>query len=187
VIYTINLFTPFDNSLLHQAFTNTLSVINIPANNGGFTFKNNEYTWWLNGVEDTQKRGVLYISDPILVDKYNVEVTILTAPASSGLIAGEKIGVCPVTIARKAPVKLKVYPNPTDGELRIENYELRITNYELGNGSQVEVFNMKGKRVHVAKPQFIIPNSQFLINISHLPNGMYIVRYNGQTATIVKK
>jgi hypothetical protein len=74
---------------------------------------------------------------------------------------------------------IKVFPNPTDGELRITNYELRIKN--------VEIFDMNGKRVYVAQPQFLIPNSQFSIDISHLPKGFYILVLHTENGVVSKK
>jgi hypothetical protein len=73
---------------------------------------------------------------------------------------------------------LKVYPNPvTNGELRIENGEFE-------NGI-VEIFDMKGKRVY--HESFSIFNSQFSINISHWPDGTYIVRTGNHVIKIVKR
>jgi hypothetical protein len=58
-----------------------------------------------------------------------------------------------------------IYPNPTRGELKIESGELRVDN--------VEIFDMMGRRVDV---QYSILNTQYSIDISHLPAGTYIMR-----------
>jgi len=64
----------------------------------------------------------------------------------------------------KKEQKIKVYPNPTTGELKIKNYELKITN--------VEIFNIMGKSVGVEKFR-PLQNAEISINISHLPSGTY--------------
>ncbi|MDR0436778.1 MAG: putative Ig domain-containing protein [Bacteroidales bacterium] len=80
-----------------------------------------------------------------------------------------------------------VYPNPTTGELRIRNYELGIAN--------IEIFDMMGKRVYRrhsaldAEPPRNggiagqASNDGLTIDISHLPNGIYILKI-GQMKSI---
>ena len=70
----------------------------------------------------------------------------------------------------------KVYPNPTTGELRIENYELQITN--------VEVYDTYGRKIlsHTANRTL-----QTSINISHLHSGIYFIRIITKTDEIIKK
>ena len=74
---------------------------------------------------------------------------------------------------------LRVYPNPTTGELRIENGELRIDN--------VEIFDVFGK---IHSSPVTRHSSLITINISHLPAGIYFVKIkteNGyQTQKIIK-
>ena len=73
--------------------------------------------------------------------------------------------------------KIKVYPNPTTGQLIIDNGQLTIEN--------VEVFDIYGRK------QKIILNSQFSIlnsiNISHLPAGVYFLKIDNQTVKVVKQ
>jgi len=72
--------------------------------------------------------------------------------------------------------EIKVYPNPTTGELTIENGPLTITG--------LEIFDVNGKK------QFSIFNSQFSIekvDISHLPAGVYLVKLFTEQGEIVKK
>ena len=60
----------------------------------------------------------------------------------------------------------KIYPNPTKGELIIENGELKIEN--------VKIIDMMGKTLN--NYQFSILNSQLKIDVSHLPAGIYFIK-----------
>jgi subtilisin family serine protease len=71
---------------------------------------------------------------------------------------------------------LKLYPNPTTGELIIENGGLRIGN--------VEVFDVFGKKIN---SKFKIQNSKFVIDISHLESGIYFIKIQTDQTTITRK
>ncbi|MCL2246429.1 MAG: M20/M25/M40 family metallo-hydrolase [Lentimicrobiaceae bacterium] len=63
----------------------------------------------------------------------------------------------------------KIYPNPTNGELRITNYELRM--------SDVEVFDMMGKRQKAEGKRL---DGEFVMDVAHLPEGVYFIRIKGE-------
>ena len=69
---------------------------------------------------------------------------------------------------------ISIYPNPTTGELRIENGELIIKN--------VELFDMHGKKI--LNSQLSTLNS---LDISHLSAGMYFVRITTEKGVVTKK
>ena len=72
---------------------------------------------------------------------------------------------------------ISIYPNPTDGELRITNYELRITD--------VEVFDIYGRKLsQISNLKSQISN---LIDVSHLSSGIYIVKINTDKGEVMKK
>ena len=73
--------------------------------------------------------------------------------------------------------RISVFPNPTNGQLQITNYESQITN--------VEIFDLMGKNVF----QLSTLNSQFStqIDISHLPVGIYFVKIKTETGVVTKK
>jgi len=71
---------------------------------------------------------------------------------------------------------LKIYPNPTTGQLKIESEGTKIEN--------VEIFDVFGKNV-LSQRFFISPET--MINISHLPSGVYFVRIQTETGEIVGK
>jgi len=77
-------------------------------------------------------------------------------------------------IAKKG--EISVYPNPTSGELRIENGELRI--------KSVEVFDVFGRNVlSLVSPM----SSETTINISHLPQGVYVLKVVADGHTFTRK
>jgi hypothetical protein len=69
---------------------------------------------------------------------------------------------------------MRVYPNPTRGELRIEMGD-------MGYGiCDIEIFNIMGKKVShltISHP----------ISISHLPSGIYFVRRQTSKGVVKKK
>ena len=71
---------------------------------------------------------------------------------------------------------LKIYPNPTTGELIIDNGELTIDN--------VEIFDIYGRKL-----SSLIPHSSPLIsiNIFHLPDGIYFIQIQTENGTIMRK
>ncbi len=70
-----------------------------------------------------------------------------------------------------------VYPNPSNGV-----FELEIRNYELGMKYNLEVYNVLGAQVYI---QFLIPNSQFLIDLSSHPYGIYLYRVIANNGELV--
>jgi len=74
--------------------------------------------------------------------------------------------------------RLKIYPNPNTGELTITNYELQIMS--------VEVFDVNGRR-QKAESRKQKAESEIVIDISHLPSGVYFVKVATEQGDIVKK
>ncbi|MCL2435925.1 MAG: T9SS type A sorting domain-containing protein, partial [Lentimicrobiaceae bacterium] len=68
---------------------------------------------------------------------------------------------------------INLYPNPTTGELRIENGEWRINN--------VEVFDVYGKKITTNHL------SLTTIDVSHLSNGIYFLKIYTESGVVVKK
>ncbi|MCL2289322.1 MAG: T9SS type A sorting domain-containing protein [Bacteroidetes bacterium] len=71
---------------------------------------------------------------------------------------------------------LIIYPNPTTGELRITNYKLQVTD--------VEIFDVLGRKL--LSPMSLI-SSEAVVNISHLPAGVYFLKIHTKDKLIVKK
>ena len=72
---------------------------------------------------------------------------------------------------------VKIYPNPTTGELRIENGEWKIKN--------IEIYDVYGRNVsQISNLKSQISN---LINISHLQAGIYFVKISTEAGVVTKK
>ena len=69
---------------------------------------------------------------------------------------------------------LRVYPNPTNSQLRIENYELR--------DGEIEIYDVVGRVVVETLRATSLP----VIDISHLENGLYFLKIGDKTIKIIK-
>ena len=73
---------------------------------------------------------------------------------------------------------ISIYPNPTTGELTIDNGQLTINN--------VEVFDIYGRKIHSSTlTSYLSPLTS--INISHLPSGIYFVKISTEAGEVVRK
>jgi len=72
-----------------------------------------------------------------------------------------------------------LYPNPTSGELRIESGEWKIEN--------VEIFDVLGKMQPIDNSPFQGGRGMFLIDISHLPAGVYLIKIQTEIGIITNK
>jgi len=73
---------------------------------------------------------------------------------------------------------INIYPNPTTGELIITNFYLRITN--------VEVYDVNGKK-QIAECRVQQVEREMVIDISHFPAGVYLVKVITEQGEITKK
>jgi len=79
--------------------------------------------------------------------------------------------------------KLKIYPNPTRGEIQVTSYELQVTS--------IEIYDVMGRKVTPLNP----PEGGRLPsfggvgggNIAHLPNGVYFLKIQTEKGIITKK
>ena len=72
-----------------------------------------------------------------------------------------------------------LYPNPTTGELTIDNEQLTI--------NSVEVFDVYGRRQKSRRAEKQKGEGEVVINISHLANGIYFVEITTEKGVVVKK
>ena len=84
--------------------------------------------------------------------------------------------VSTVGIAHHTQSNINIYPNPTTGEVRFENGEVRI--------ASVEVFDITGRKQHAEIRE---SDGGVLLNIAHLPSGVYLVKAAGRVWKVVKR
>lgn len=95
-----------------------------------------------------------------------------------------------VTITWEAPTgidnmvsateQITVYPNPSDGQ-----FNLRIGNKEQAMSEiHVEIYNVLGEKVYF---QYSIANTQFLIDLSAHPNGIYFCRVIDKNSNVLEE
>jgi len=89
---------------------------------------------------------------------------------------------------------IKVYPNPTTGELRVTSYELQVTSIEVFDIFGRKVFEQKSRKAEEQKdnsPLFMEvwqPQADgVVLNISHLSNGIYFLKITTAQGTVTKK
>ena len=80
--------------------------------------------------------------------------------------------------------EIKIYPNPTSSQLRIEDYKLRIEN--------IEFFDMYGRKAPLSSPEGVkLPSfggaGGGVIDISHFPAGIYVLKITTEDKQIYTK
>ena len=92
---------------------------------------------------------------------------VLTNPI--GKVGIEEVGI--------TSFKLRIYPNPTKGELTIQwgidNRELTMKNYELRD-DKIEIYDVFGRKLN--NYQWSNKNCQIKIDVSSLPVGIYMIK-----------
>jgi len=75
---------------------------------------------------------------------------------------------------------IKVYPNPTGGQLKVE-----IAGQSHNDGTDIVLFDITGK--NVGTWHTVSAPSETVIDISHLANGIYFLKLNGEMYKVVKQ
>jgi uncharacterized protein YjdB len=81
-------------------------------------------------------------------------------------------------VATQTTGTLQIYPNP------VTNGQLIMDNGQWNAGYKVEIYNLQGALVMTVGAGFARPS---IINISHLPAGVYIIKAGGRAAKVVKQ
>jgi hypothetical protein len=147
-------------------YKNEANTYSLPISLNNPTFGNNKISY---------KNGILTSTDNTVDQTSFIVQTNKTDYTLSGVISFIYANVGIDTIDNEL---LSVYPNPTTGELRITNYELRIKG--------VEVFDVSG-RMQKAESRMQNVEEERVLDISHLPTGIYFVKVTTEQGEIVKK
>ncbi|MCL2434812.1 MAG: leucine-rich repeat domain-containing protein [Lentimicrobiaceae bacterium] len=158
-----------DQSVFNGMFTNyTVAKNGNPAPESDYTVTDGKITFNALGIYTVTMTNAAIASNSY----YPAEVTV-------DLMVVDEVG-----IAENVLSNISVYPNPTMGELRIEVADQVRNDGELRINS-IEIFDVYGRKV--SSHHLIASSSHHLINISHLPQGVYIVNIIANEATFTHK
>ena len=109
---------------------------------------------------------------------YNADTTLPTAGNSDTFKVRFEIPIPPLSVRTfaKEEGKIKVYPNPTTGQLTITNYELR-------ENTTIVIFDIYGRNVTPLTSH----SSPLILDISHLAKGMYFLKVDNKVIKIIKQ
>ena len=74
-------------------------------------------------------------------------------------------------------ISLKVYPNPTNGQLR-------ITYSGTGHAPSAQIYDVVG---NLLQSKIVNLQSEIEVDISHFPAGLYFLKVDGKVLKVVKK
>jgi hypothetical protein len=126
---------------------------------------NNDYSGYLiTGLTDSTEYRICVVA--VCDQGMESDSTCVNA------ITRHEVGIHNIVLANS----LQLYPNPTTGELRIENYELR-------EGDKIEIYNMLGQKQPLTTNNYPLTT----INVSHLSAGIYTLKIGGYVGKFVKR
>ena len=164
--YDFIIVRPFDDVVI-PVWDDVLSVINNPANNGGYNFS--EYQWYSDPMMLEEHKLEGEIKGNIQVnDNKNTNFTVWLVANS-----GESAYGC-VKLLSEENLKIKVWPNPATDKItvKVENNPAEFV---------MELRNMQG--ILILKK--IITQQLFELDINDLPAGIYLLTIEGVTVRLV--
>jgi len=96
------------------------------------------------------------------------------------VIAEFNVGNVSIADAVQEIAEVKIYPNPTTGKITIRNQE-------SGMSSEIEVFDVVGRKLLSHTPLTSHSSPLIEIDISHLSAGLYFLKIDGKTVKVVKQ
>ena len=154
--------------------TNVPSIegICITTSNGEiFTAKYACWAYYLDENEPTQRR-YLFVKE----DNGNL-LEVIASNDDGSADTNQWLPVETTGLVERQENNIKLlYPNPTTGQLKIESGKLKI--------EDVAVFDMMGRK---QKAEGRKQNTEMLIDISHLPSGVYLLKIQTETGITTHK
>jgi len=156
---------------------------NITANDlSGITISPN-----VDGVSASVSDSVLSIAH----DNFNAETTYTVSIPANAVNNYNQVITWQFTTKKNTKIAvytengIKIYPNPTSGQLTINNEQLTINCEDKGACPLVEVYNVVGQVVFTSQLSKLSPETT--IDISHISAGLYFLKIDGKTVKIVKE
>jgi len=144
------------------------------SNDEAFKAKYACWAYYLNESEISQCRYLFVKAD----DGNLLEVIAVGDLGQSDLTQWEKVDEVGISNYELGIMNYVVYPNPTDGKLH-------ITYAETLHATSVQMFDAAGRNVgtYCIRPE----NAEAVIDVSHLPAGVYTLRVYDSEAKVVHK
>jgi hypothetical protein len=74
---------------------------------------------------------------------------------------------------------ITIYPNPTDGKFWVSGFDV--------SGSGVSIYDLTGRKCYETHLEMLNSEHETVVDVSHLPAGLYFVEVNGKRGKFVKK
>ncbi|MCL2511079.1 MAG: M6 family metalloprotease domain-containing protein [Bacteroidales bacterium] len=144
-----------------------------------------------------------YYIEYVLIDGENVgtETTYQFTDVTSDHIIAVRFKQS-TAIADVETQQIKIYPNPTEGEIQVTSYELRVTSIEIYDVFGRLVTTSSFGHTNTTTPSFGHPSkggelvggkfpsfggAGVVLNISHLPSGVYFLKIQTENDVITRK
>ena len=130
----------------------------------------NKYYVYRDDVKIKETTALEYVNT-ISINDYNIHCYKVTAVYGMTESEYSNESCTAINAITEFDSNFIIYPNPATEELTITNYELQITN--------VKIIDITGKTL--SSHHLIPTSSHHIINISHLPTGIYFVKASNKT------
>ncbi|HTB06403.1 MAG TPA: T9SS type A sorting domain-containing protein [Bacteroidia bacterium] len=162
------------NDTLKNPLNDKLNWIKVT---GSFVASGGEKYIVLGNFNDDSHVDTVFVNSPasnahIWTNSFYYVDDIIVSPDSN--YADSLAGVAELKIKSE---ELKIYPNPSNGL-----FQLIISNEQLGIKSTVEVYNELGQKIY---SQYSLRNTQYQIDLSNEPNGIYLYRVINQQSELI--
>ncbi|MDR2450004.1 MAG: T9SS type A sorting domain-containing protein, partial [Prevotellaceae bacterium] len=167
--YPLEIAKPFKfDDVVKMRWDNTLTVINNPANNGGFHFTS--FAWYGDGRLITANQSFSAGNTGQTIDPAITYHVVLEADEYTGALS-----TCPSLVElRHSAADMVAYPNPAQSNGLIF-VEINMDEAQLDH-AEIEIFNIVG----VSMGKVRVAGQITPVNMSSLPTGMYLLNLRGK-------
>jgi hypothetical protein len=174
VSVSITASAPFNNCILDGSVAGPHETAKATGGTGTYG-----YQWNLNGLP-----GVYSTSATIATSKTwgtNNTYAVIAKDGNSCYNTASVLVNCPrISDATNFGVSFDIYPNPTNGLVN-----LNITGVVVADAS-ISVVDITGRKVY-GNTFHIIPGNEPMMDLSHLPKGLYIISANIEDKSFIKR
>jgi hypothetical protein len=117
--------------------------------------------------------GVTLTDDTVNYVMFSMPANAVTLTAEFMVIQGT--GVKESTMNNE---QLIIYPNPTTGEIRLTNLDFRLTI------DDIKIYDVVGR---LQQSKIVNLQSEIVLDISHLANGLYFLKVGDKTVKVIKE